>query len=656
MRLTAENVIDAMGGISQQLITEAMKDSRAIKERLMMRMMTAAASLVLVVAAGIFAVMYARGGAMQPGDTSPWGTETGADTCPGTIYTHTTTATLDGTEIVIEWEEDGGEIISATLTSDGGHTVKFADTQGVFYEKMLLCVDEGDDDYVSGGCFYVLCDLRTGEIDDFMRGETRYDFIYTDTPTTWEMVKGERTAVNYWRFDDSGVFFISVSDVRDLTDRADTLRAMWAFDCNTGELLRAPLKYECNIWLMPKNGPQTHPDGDGGSYFVTAEWAASDSVFKNVCGVSDWFPELYIKCSVEPDTDDYNYGAKIEFDMNGRHYVHWLYLLTGKLTVASTGIVRGEVDGVEIAVSWKVHTGALVESVEVTLPDGAPNMDKWRLDGRAGDHGAVVTIMDGDDARIWLFDLETAEATRLNVEPQLEAFGVNIGNDVLAITTSGDLSGMLVWASRAMPTGDTPDDVYYIDLLSPEKKCVSLREVPEIRELLDELADKYGYVMFDGWLGDDTSEVSVRLRMFESFEARMANDLGAEAKFIYYPDSGRANLWDFTSYDTVESAGTPQVIKETYAALVLGDAGAVDDVIIYHYYGNFDGVYVASIVVVGQNYPTAFETETVDGVEIDYHCDRYILAFDGVGVYRLAEAFERGIITHDDLLRIAEQN
>lgn len=541
MRISADEMMAAMSGVSEQLITESMKGSRTVKERFILRISTAVASLALVAAACIFTAMYAKGwGPVTPANTSPTA-DTEADPVIG-IHSHVTTAMLDETEIEIEWtESEDGSIVHAEITSDGGRAVKFADTQGKFYESMMLCVDD---------LFYAICNVRTGEITDFMR-EARYDFYNEDNIRTWDTVRdGGGFNIRYMRFDGSGIYFITLAFYAESIYPRDELRALWVYDYNSAELTRASVEWSQLIWIEPKNGSWASSVGDGGCYFVTADWVY-DGGFENVRSISDWFPGLDIDCRAKPVTYNYNFAAEITFEgPGGQMITHTLYLPTGELSsgvpeTTEWTVTNGKIGGVEITVAWMVQTGA---PIQYYVPDSAPEQDKWRLISYAGGGRFVINVTGGEDPGVYLFDVLQNETVFSHLETYLGALNADIGRDVMEISVSYELDWMLVSVNRRLPVNGDPNDVYYVGLYPGADKIISLRDLPEIAALTDQFSDEYPYTVIGGELSDDFYRVPVSLYLYETFDDVLAGNAMAEATFVYYLMDGRTELTDMIFY------------------------------------------------------------------------------------------------------------
>ena len=86
-----------------------------------------------------------------------------------------------------------------------------------------------------------------------------------------------------------------------------------------------------------------------------------------------------------------------------------------------------------------------------------------------------------------------------------------------------------------------------------------------------------------------------------------------------------------------------------------GDGVTADDVIILGYYGKYNGSYAARFDVNCFDHPQAIDNEVVDGVRFVYPMPGVrILIYDGTEFHSLADAFEKGLITHSDLSKMAK--
>ena len=85
------------------------------------------------------------------------------------------------------------------------------------------------------------------------------------------------------------------------------------------------------------------------------------------------------------------------------------------------------------------------------------------------------------------------------------------------------------------------------------------------------------------------------------------------------------------------------------------ESGALFGGNIRKYFGKFNDYYVAIIDCDGLGYDEALWVDTIDGVRINYNDGNQIYLISGSGIYTLKEGFENGIISHDDLVVIANQ-
>ena len=255
--------------------------------------------------------------------------EPGTETDTG-LTGHSTTVWIDETKVTIDWSEDtDGTVFYASVEAEGGYRVEFADTQGKYYETMLLEVS-GD----GMTHFYVTCNLRTGETYDFMRKMDYFNDIAADGTLLWQDFASDG-AVNYWRYDNSGVYFISVGFPHDDVNETGSgeVRAIFAFDYNTAELTWVLTDPRTYLWLEPKNGAGWSSVGDGGDFFVTAIYDVGGA-YLNVCGMGEWFPELRFDTYYNVgNVDEGFYYADVEIRTGDEILYHYLLdLRLGTLT------------------------------------------------------------------------------------------------------------------------------------------------------------------------------------------------------------------------------------------------------------------------------------------------------------------------------------
>ncbi len=71
-------------------------------------------------------------------------------------------------------------------------------------------------------------------------------------------------------------------------------------------------------------------------------------------------------------------------------------------------------------------------------------------------------------------------------------------------------------------------------------------------------------------------------------------------------------------------------------------------------YGSFGKCQVVMMTAANMTYTEALWTERVDGVAVYYLNGNRILVFDGSQLHTLGEAFNAGLLTHEDLTQIAK--
>lgn len=105
--------------------------------------------------------------------------------------------------------------------------------------------------------------------------------------------------------------------------------------------------------------------------------------------------------------------------------------------------------------------------------------------------------------------------------------------------------------------------------------------------------------------------------------------------------------------DKVEEISTERklAIIEAYAKAYPQSGGIAS----ISYCGDYKNA--TAVLIYGKNtsYTQALWNEEVDGVTFRYNDGNYIVVFDGTKFHRLSEAFEKGLLTHDDLAEIASR-
>ncbi len=115
---------------------------------------------------------------------------------------------------------------------------------------------------------------------------------------------------------------------------------------------------------------------------------------------------------------------------------------------------------------------------------------------------------------------------------------------------------------------------------------------------------------------------------------------------------------DTPETDAPETDAVPTLTenkKDEIAKAYVGlnpDGGGVSSITLY---GDFDGVLALMIYRSDVSYTQALWEETVDGVTFHYTDGNYIVVYDGTSFMRLSEAFEKGLLAHEDLVLIASR-
>ncbi len=439
MKLTKDTLTEAMSGISSQLITEAAPGSAEIKARGLRRALAVAASLVLVCMAVVIA-------AVALGRTDIIRNPAPGDTPDGDILSkQSSTAVIDGLDFPITYTVNGeGVITSASVGAPEGYKAAFSDTQGQFFEKMLLEITHGNE------FFCVVCELSSGEVDDFMRKAT-YDKDEMDTVVEWHMLADYGASPFTWRYDKTGVTFIAIGrPVENQGFRLDGIRAIFAFDPRTGSVYRAALNafYDDSITLFPKNGSLVGSNGDGGSFAVLWERSPLALVPEHDSSKpSAWYSYTFSEISslfpIKLDsgytldkvgglTDD---TVRATFTMDGRACSYECSLESGKVTSpaggdettgnAETPPVPPEAeretlydidgDGIgEISVRWRTENDTVTD---VTIQN-----DGFKYLGLANRRTVIARCL--ANGKVYLFDLETGRFYA-GIEIIMERLGID---------------------------------------------------------------------------------------------------------------------------------------------------------------------------------------------------------------------------------------
>lgn len=93
-------------------------------------------------------------------------------------------------------------------------------------------------------------------------------------------------------------------------------------------------------------------------------------------------------------------------------------------------------------------------------------------------------------------------------------------------------------------------------------------------------------------------------------------------------------------------------IREAYARHTGREGVTADDVVIQSYYGTYGGSVAMMIGTKGSMYLTVITCETVAGFRFEYGSSQTISVYKDRKFYSLAGAYERGILSQDDVERI----
>ena len=94
-------------------------------------------------------------------------------------------------------------------------------------------------------------------------------------------------------------------------------------------------------------------------------------------------------------------------------------------------------------------------------------------------------------------------------------------------------------------------------------------------------------------------------------------------------------------------------VKEAYV-MYYNKESKIDDLKIEHYYGEHNGIYAITIYDSNLIYVSEIVPEIIGGVEFEYGEHPHILIYNGKRIYSLKEAYDKGIIDKEHLLKIKE--
>ncbi len=246
MKITSDKIVEAMGGISDRLISEAAPGSGEIRGGFVRRITTTAAALVLISLAAVFAIMYTKTSGQispTPGNTGATSTETettsaakdtantdGSDTdvigepTKPSVTSFTFGSFYDdhdtGADITWERGEDGKVKILDIKALGGAESCSVLYSETVGTKVPLLIVDD------SGTGKYYICDLEDGSGEKVFSG-----YYYTGSPPIFPH---REFAVELCRMYGGCAYFILAGSENEEIGR--TSYHIARFDADTGEL------------------------------------------------------------------------------------------------------------------------------------------------------------------------------------------------------------------------------------------------------------------------------------------------------------------------------------------------------------------------------------------------------------------------------------
>jgi len=98
-------------------------------------------------------------------------------------------------------------------------------------------------------------------------------------------------------------------------------------------------------------------------------------------------------------------------------------------------------------------------------------------------------------------------------------------------------------------------------------------------------------------------------------------------------------------------------IKQDYLRLrtkPMHPDATVDDIMILKYYGSYSGRAAVLMTDSCAMYSAALETEVIDGITIQYFSSNKMLIWEPGNFISLKDAYNRGFLTKDDLMKISD--
>ncbi len=414
MKLTKETLNEAMSGISARLITEAAPDSPELRERRAWVYAVRAAAAALVFTTVIFAALKLRpsGNTVTPGDV------------PG-VGERSSVAVIDGLDFPITYTLDGlgpdsdGTITSVSVSAPDGYEAEFSDTQGQCFESMLLEVTHG------GERFCVVCDIRSGNVNDFMR---EAEYSSSNVTYSWDALADDSVGAVTWRYDKTGVTFIAAA--KEAKDAPSSMKvyALWAFDPRgVGKIFGCELKdskgrsyFGSNLSLFPKNGSFFLSSSDGGVFAVLWDDSAGgvetdirDIYDFEAAEATEFLPRI-LDSEYTLEYTEKKFIVVVKFKDGGVERAYEIDLRDGSMKdvsdVNSQGSTEGDAkqtvfdcSGTSVTVSWLERDDGMTEVLDVFGTEASlPNCDVM-----FEETGGTVLLVSPDGRKYYECELQT---------------------------------------------------------------------------------------------------------------------------------------------------------------------------------------------------------------------------------------------------------
>lgn len=436
-------MIFAMNYVSEQLIDESMNGSPTIKSRVRAKFAaTVCAAAAACAALLLFFIPNARlfFPASHPSETSRGGELS-------------VTAFIDGNPFVITRTENAdGTITGMKVTPPKGYEVLNADEEGGLYGGMIFCIVNGETQ------FYVACDVRTGDVTDFVRPALReYD--------------GAVTVL--WHSADSAVLYLAVAAdaAVDNTENASLRRELcelWRYDRSTGELCEwSPLSEgRTYVVTVPRSGS---PDSTEPGYYgvVLGEDQPID--------IAQLFPGTDAEAEYIATLNGSMLDVTFEQDPPSMHrQVNLTYGGIVSYSGDNERVTSAAVSGTEISVGWRADANGFVSEIhEESASAYDENGDElYCIKGyvyRSGNDETVtsvfVRIRGGDSAVV--IELATGRVTTVDraVFNILRHVGISPEADTWEVTLNEALNKLIISDSaKFTDPEEVSNGLYYADI------------------------------------------------------------------------------------------------------------------------------------------------------------------------------------------------